>query len=232
MVWDDTAVENDGATDAGKIDAAEWNAMVTELKDSTVSALNNHTDVVITGVPADNELLAYDTGTSKWINQTQAEAAISGGAGGSGGTICANYLIIKDADNLYKALSAGALVSSDADISVVLNAVSADLSDFDSATIVFNGNTEYTWGTGLSTVTFDDKFVYIDGSNATFDFSNSDCTVFYWHGTHNQHHRGGIKNVQLIGDITNTNQTFACFYHVCADIYNLTTHIYGCKSCV
>jgi len=33
-------------------------------------------DVTITGV-ADNELLAYDSGSSKWINQTAAEAGIS-----------------------------------------------------------------------------------------------------------------------------------------------------------
>ncbi len=34
-------------------------------------------DVVITGTPADNELLAYNTATSKWINQTAAEAGVS-----------------------------------------------------------------------------------------------------------------------------------------------------------
>ena len=33
-------------------------------------------DVVITGTPADNELLAWDTSTSKWINQTASEAGI------------------------------------------------------------------------------------------------------------------------------------------------------------
>jgi len=37
--------------------------------------LDGLTDVVIT-TPADNELLAYNTGTSQWINQTPAEAAL------------------------------------------------------------------------------------------------------------------------------------------------------------
>ena len=31
-------------------------------------------DTTITGTPADNEVLAYDSGTSKWINQTASEA--------------------------------------------------------------------------------------------------------------------------------------------------------------
>lgn len=32
------------------------------------------TDVTITGTPADNELLAYDSGSGEWINQTMSEA--------------------------------------------------------------------------------------------------------------------------------------------------------------
>lgn len=35
------------------------------------------TDVVIT-TPADNEVLAYDTGSTNWINQTPAEAGLKG----------------------------------------------------------------------------------------------------------------------------------------------------------
>lgn len=36
-------------------------------------------DVEIDGTPADNELLAYDSATGKWINQTAAEAGVTGG---------------------------------------------------------------------------------------------------------------------------------------------------------
>jgi len=43
----------------------------------TIASLNAIPDVVISGVPADNEGLAYDTATSKWINQTAAEAGLA-----------------------------------------------------------------------------------------------------------------------------------------------------------
>ncbi len=43
---------------------------------SDVSTLDDLTDVVMTS-PADNEVLSYDTGTTKWINQTAAEAGLS-----------------------------------------------------------------------------------------------------------------------------------------------------------
>jgi len=38
-------------------------------------------DVVIDGTPADNEVLAYDSASGTWINQTAAEAGLSGGSG-------------------------------------------------------------------------------------------------------------------------------------------------------
>lgn len=41
--------------------------------DTGVDYINDIGDVVISGTPADNEILAYDTGTSKWINQTPSE---------------------------------------------------------------------------------------------------------------------------------------------------------------
>lgn len=48
---------------------------------SAVGVINDLTDVTISGVPADNEVLAYDTGTSEWINQTAAEAGLATVAG-------------------------------------------------------------------------------------------------------------------------------------------------------
>jgi hypothetical protein len=44
---------------------------------ATSAALDDLTDVTITGTPADNEVVAYDTGTSEFINQTAAEAGLS-----------------------------------------------------------------------------------------------------------------------------------------------------------
>ena len=42
--------------------------------EDTIAELN---DTTITGTPADNEVLAYDTTASKWINQTAAEAGVA-----------------------------------------------------------------------------------------------------------------------------------------------------------
>ena len=44
------------------------------LTEDTITELN---DTTITGTPADNEVLAYDTTASKWINQTAAEAGVA-----------------------------------------------------------------------------------------------------------------------------------------------------------
>jgi|TARA_Y100000034_G_scaffold16712_1_gene18011 hypothetical protein len=41
--------------------------------EDTIAELN---DTTITGTPADNEVLAYDSSSSKWINQTPAEASL------------------------------------------------------------------------------------------------------------------------------------------------------------
>ena len=45
--------------------------------EDTISELN---DTTITGTPADNEILAYDSSSSKWINQTATEAGCSASA--------------------------------------------------------------------------------------------------------------------------------------------------------
>ena len=45
--------------------------------EDTISELN---DTTITGTPADNEILAYDSSSSKWINQTATEAGFSASA--------------------------------------------------------------------------------------------------------------------------------------------------------
>jgi len=48
-----------------------------KLEDITSEDLGDLSDVVITGTPADNEVVAYDTTTSKFINQTPAEAGLA-----------------------------------------------------------------------------------------------------------------------------------------------------------
>lgn len=69
LFWDDSA------------GAITWLTMGSNLTitgttlDATGGSLDTLTDVTITGV-ADKELLAYDNGSSKWINQTAAEAGL------------------------------------------------------------------------------------------------------------------------------------------------------------
>tara|TARA_R110002110_G_scaffold26982_1_gene98696 strand:+ start:1121 stop:2305 length:1185 start_codon:yes stop_codon:yes gene_type:complete len=41
---------------------------------TAISTLNTLTDINITGTVADDEILAYNTGTAKWVNQTASEA--------------------------------------------------------------------------------------------------------------------------------------------------------------
>lgn len=61
-----------------EMDSNFSNLNTDKLENITSENLTDLSDVVQTGTPADNELLAYDTGTSKWINQTAAEAGLSG----------------------------------------------------------------------------------------------------------------------------------------------------------
>ena len=42
-----------------------------------INSIDDINDVVITGTPSDNSLLAYDTATSKWINQTASQAGFA-----------------------------------------------------------------------------------------------------------------------------------------------------------
>ena len=53
----------------------------------TADALSEMSDVTITGTPADNEVLAYDTSTSEFINQTAAEAGIQKTISGAASTV-------------------------------------------------------------------------------------------------------------------------------------------------
>jgi len=148
-----------------------------------------------------------------------------------------DYYVYKDGSTYYAhKCNTRSEVSSAAKVETVLNAVAADIDA--EATIGFAGDTTYTFGTGTggSTVTFTDQQVYIDGSNATFDISSSNCSVFYWHNATFHADSSslmgcGIRNCQVDGDQTNTNEIFASFYRsVSADIYNLRTRNVGTRA--
>lgn len=60
----------------GSLEVPTKNAIYDKIETlGTASAINDLTDVTIT-TPADNEVLAYDTTSGEWINQTPAEAGL------------------------------------------------------------------------------------------------------------------------------------------------------------
>lgn len=63
------------------------------------SSLGDLTDVIITGTPADNEVLAYNTGTAQWINQTAAEAGLATSSHAHALADLSNVVITSVADN-------------------------------------------------------------------------------------------------------------------------------------
>ena len=64
---------------------ATWKKVVTESASGQISqsaagvhsGINGISNVTITGTPANNEVLAYDSTASAWINQTAAEAGLN-----------------------------------------------------------------------------------------------------------------------------------------------------------
>ena len=126
----DPTLDNDG--DALVAGALYFNTSTNVMKVYTGSAwvaayvsgsidINNLTDVTITSV-ADNEVLAYDSTSSKWINQTAAEAGL---------------VATSDIGSTVQAYDATILV--DADIGVNVQAYDADTAKYDDVTANFTG---------------------------------------------------------------------------------------------
>ena len=66
---------NQSSTELGLSLSTELDTTNTNLNNH-IANLSAHTDVTVTSV-ADNEVLAYDSTSSKWINQTAAEAGLA-----------------------------------------------------------------------------------------------------------------------------------------------------------
>tara|TARA_R100001594_G_C4004379_1_gene255516 strand:- start:201 stop:1145 length:945 start_codon:yes stop_codon:yes gene_type:complete len=75
-----TAIDTDLSSTSGSDDTLASAKAIKAYVDAqiatedTIAELN---DTTITGTPADNEVLAYDTSASKWINQTSTEAGLA-----------------------------------------------------------------------------------------------------------------------------------------------------------
>lgn len=79
--WDDTKQDWNGSNPTESlISASDYNDMVTDqknrLSDITSEVISDLSDVSTSSL-ADNDLLAYDTATSTWINQSSTEAGFS-----------------------------------------------------------------------------------------------------------------------------------------------------------
>ena len=129
-----------------------------------LGGLNNLGDVVITGTPADNEVLAYDTTTSKWINQTAAEANIVTSADPViTGTISGNAFLDEDDMSSNSAVKVASQQSIKAYVDSSTTAQDLDFSgdsggaqavDLDSQSLTLTGGTGIDTTGSSQTMTF------------------------------------------------------------------------------
>ena len=104
---------------------------------STSDSVDTLSDTVIDGTPADNEVLAYNLGTSKWINQTAAEAGLAAASHTHSASEITDF-------------SAAAIIVADAQIAA------ADIQDLSNVTNVGTaGQVLQSTGTNATFVTLD-----------------------------------------------------------------------------
>ena len=94
-LYNDYRIEIDQANGVRAWDGAGW----VDLLAGGGGDLNDLDDVVITGTPADNEVLAWDNGSSKWINQTPTEAGLPAMAVSA--VAAADDYVKNDGDTIY-----------------------------------------------------------------------------------------------------------------------------------
>ena len=73
-VLDEDDMSSDSATKLASQQSIKAYVDTKILTEDTIAELN---DTTISGTPADNEFLAYDSSSSKWINQTSAEVGLA-----------------------------------------------------------------------------------------------------------------------------------------------------------
>jgi hypothetical protein len=129
-----------------------------------VIGLNYLDNVNITGTPADNEVLAYDTTSSKWINQTAAEANIVTSANPViTGTISGNAFLDEDDMSSNSAVKVASQQSIKAYVDSQVTAQDLDFSgdnggaqfiDLDSQSLTLTGGTGIDTTGSAQTMTF------------------------------------------------------------------------------
>jgi len=146
-----------------------------------IPKLLNLIDVVISGTPADNELLAYDSTSAKWINQTGAEAGLGGGGDVTGPASSVDNAIarfdsttgkiIQDYTSNPPTISDTGDVNIDGDLDVENIVVSGTVDGVDIATRDHAKYTDAEAVTAAKTVKLDD-FTATD-DNTDLDFSTT-----------------------------------------------------------
>ena len=131
----------------------------------TADSLAELSDVTITGTPADNELLAYDTSASKWINQTSAEASLqpldAGLTSISGLTTASDKMIYTTGSDTYAVTtltSAGRAILDDADAAAQRTTLGLGTASTLDVGISNNNIAKFTSGVA------DNDFLKIDGT--------------------------------------------------------------------
>ncbi len=76
-ILDEDNMASDSATQLATQQSIKAYVDAQILTEDTIAELN---DTTISGIPADNEFLAYDSSSSKWINQTAAEVGLAIGS--------------------------------------------------------------------------------------------------------------------------------------------------------
>lgn len=124
------------------------------LSATAATSINGLPDVTITGTPADNEVLAYDTTSAEWINQTAAESGL-----------LAN--IVEDlTPELGGALAGGSFnITAVASLTMDATLTVEDSANTDSVTFAHDGTDFNVTGTNTTALNLDGMRVDIHSGN-------------------------------------------------------------------
>jgi hypothetical protein len=164
------SVDNSGATVIQDV-TLDTNGHVTGLASVAITpaligaATTSHThtiaditSITIDGTPADNEVLAYDTTSSKWINQTAAEAGLAAATHNHTLDSLSNVTITSNANGEILRWNGSAWINNtlaEAGIAAVGHThTAANITDFNEAAQDAVGT--IMSGTGIATVTYND----------------------------------------------------------------------------
>ena len=184
-----------------------------------LTGLDALANVNITGTPADNEVLAYDTTSSKWINQTAAEANIVTSANPViTGTISGNAFLDEDDMSSNSAVKVASQQSIKAYVDSQVDAQDLDFQgdaggalsiDLNTETLTLAGGTGITTTGSNNTMTFAiDNTVAVLTGNQTFTDKNIDADNNTISNLEVDNLKSGVLDTDL-GDVSSNDDTLA-----------------------